>query len=204
MALVRESGYDEVFDSQSHFRDVLDSMARPGKVNKLDSLPISVPHGIEESTVYASFALLNRDVSYYCSNGSSAIEDFIRVNTGCLPGELQEADFIIAKGTDIPEMLEFAKEGLLTYPETGATFIVEVTGVSSSEIGPALKLSLSGPGIDGERTIWVSGWRREWVEILKEKNSEYPLGVDTILSFKSHTGEAKICCLPRSTQIKIL
>jgi alpha-D-ribose 1-methylphosphonate 5-triphosphate synthase subunit PhnH len=86
----------------------------------------------------------------------------------------------------------------------GATFIVEVTGVSYSEIVPALKLRLSGPGIEGDCVIWVSGWRREWVEILKEKNSEYPLGVDTILSFKSHTGEAKICCLPRSTKIEIL
>lgn len=204
MTLVRESGYDEVFDSQSHFREVLDCMARPGKVNELERVPIAVPYGIEESTAYVCFALLNRDVSYYCSNGSSAVEDFIRVNTGCLPGELQEADFIVAKGTDIPEMLEFAKEGLLTYPESGATFVVEVESVSPTEVVPALKLRLSGPGIDGDRLIWVSGWRHEWVDILKEKNSEYPLGVDTILSFKSPTGEANVCCLPRSTKIEIL
>lgn len=204
MALVRESNYDEVFDSQAHFRQVLDCMARPGKVNTLHALPIDVPFGVERSAVYVCLALLNRDVSYYFSSGSSDIEDYIRINTGCLPGELEEADFVVVNGTDIPEMLELAKEGILTYPEGGATFIVQVSGVSSSEIAPAMKLRLSGPGIDCERVIWVSGWQRQWVETLSEKNSEYPLGVDTILSFKSHTGESKICCLPRSTKIEII
>jgi len=204
MALVRESRYDEVFDSQAHFRMVLDGMARPGKINTLKHLPINFPDRIEESTAYVCLSLLNRDVSYYHSGGSAEVEDYIRANTGCLPGELENADFVIAKGEDIPEMLEMAKEGILTYPEGGATFIVEVSGVSSIEIAPALKLCLTGPGIDIERVIWVSGWQRDWVKALSEKNSEYPLGVDTILSFRSHTGEAKVCCIPRSTKIDII
>ena len=204
MALVRESRYDEVFDSQAHFREVLDCMARPGKINTLAHLPINFPSKIEESTAYVCLSLLNRDVSYYHAGGSAEVEDYIRVNTGCLPGELEAADFIVAKGSDIPEMLDIAKDGILTYPEGGATFIVEVTGVSSTEIAPALKLCLTGPGIDIEKVIWVSGWQKEWVDALCEKNSEYPLGVDTILSFKSHTGEAKVCCIPRSTKIEII
>lgn len=204
MALVRESNYDEVFDSQAHFRVVLDCMARPGKINTLDRLPISVPSKIGESTAYLCLALLNRDVSYYHSAGSSEVEEYIRVNTGCLPGELEKADFIIAKGGDIPEMLDIAKDGILTYPEGGSTFIVEVSGVSDTEIVPAIRLCFTGPGIDIEKVIWVSGWQRSWVQALCEKNSEFPLGVDTILCFKSHTGEAKVCCIPRSTKIEII
>lgn len=204
MTLVREPLYDEVHHSQSHFRELLDSMARPGKVNTLEELNVSPPAGVLKSTAYVCLALLNRDVSYYHSNGSNAIEEYLRINTGCTYAELEEADFIVAKGSDMPEMVEFAKEGILTYPETGASLILEVDHVSEEEISPAIKLGLSGPGVDGKRIIWVAGWQCSWVQSLNEKNCEYPLGVDTILSFETPRGEARICCIPRSTKIEIL
>ena len=41
----RETTYDPVFDAQEHYRLLLDAMARPGKINTLPRLILSVPAG---------------------------------------------------------------------------------------------------------------------------------------------------------------
>ena len=43
--MVREIRYDEVFDAQKHFRSLLDSMTRPGRISVLDAVPLDAPPG---------------------------------------------------------------------------------------------------------------------------------------------------------------
>jgi len=42
----REIQYDEIFDAQAHYRLLLDSMARPGKINVMPQLELTTPRGI--------------------------------------------------------------------------------------------------------------------------------------------------------------
>lgn len=204
MAFVREQNYNEVFDAQAHFRSLLDSMARPGKINVFPKSEIDPPREFSVAAAYLAFALLNRDVSYYCAYDTVEIEEYLRINTSCLAAELKSADFLFVKSEESPDVVRLAKPGLLTYPETGATFVVDVARVWDHERPSALGLRLSGPGIDGERSIWVQGWQAAWVEELTEKNEEFPLGVDTILVFENEAGEPSVCAMPRSTKITLI
>lgn len=204
MTLVREVEYDEVYGAQAHFRSLIDSMARPGKINGFTATEIRPVGGMSVPTALVAFALLNRDASYYCAYDSNELEAYLRVNTGSSPEELSEADFILVQGSDSPDLVELSKEGILTYPETGASFIIEVAGVYEHEEADTLQLRLSGPGVAGSRDIWVAGWQAAWVEALMDKNAEFPLGVDTILTFESRDGAAQVCCLPRSTKVEIV
>ena len=63
--MVREAAYDEVFDSQCHFRSILDSMARPGKINDLKRLGFEPPQSLLSATTAVCLSLLNQDVSFY-------------------------------------------------------------------------------------------------------------------------------------------
>lgn len=61
--MIRETVYDEIFDAQRHFRTVLDSMSRPGKINRFAPLALTTPEGLTRAAAYVGFALLNADVA---------------------------------------------------------------------------------------------------------------------------------------------
>ncbi len=202
--MVREVAYDEVFDAQLHFRSVLDSMARPGKINAFKEVDLTPPSGLLKSTMVICMSLLNRDASFYLAKGNAETEDYIRVNTGSLPGTLEEADFLIVDGDDSAEIVELAKEGLLTYPEQAATFVLQVQGFSNEEIPDAVGIELKGPGVKDANSIFVSGLEPAWIQALKEKNCEFPLGVDAMLACDGIDGKAEVACFPRSLHLNLL
>ena len=53
-----ELNYDTVFDAQEHFRVLLDSMSRPGKINVLPAMDILPPDGLQHAAALTGFALL--------------------------------------------------------------------------------------------------------------------------------------------------
>lgn len=199
--MVREAAYDEVFDSQCHFRSILDSMARPGKINDLKRLGFEPPQSLLSATTAVCLSLLNQDVSFYMARGNPASEEFLKVNTGSRSADLEEADFIIVDEDESPDLLGLVKEGLLTYPEAGATIILQTKGFEDEQADGFQGIRLEGPGIDGVMELHVRGLGLEWIEALRAKNSEFPLGVDLILVSDSEPGEQKVACIPRSSRI---
>ncbi len=200
--MIREVAYDEVFDAQLHFRSVLDSMARPGKINKLKDVDLSPPEGIIRSTMAVCMSLLNRDTSFYLAKGNAEAEDYIRINTGSLPSSLEKADFLVVDGDESAEIVQLAKEGILTYPEQSATFVIQVEGLSNDEVPDSLGIEISGPGVKDVSKLFVAGLEASWIEALNEKNFEFPLGVDVIFTSDGLDGEAFVACLPRSSNLK--
>ncbi|MEM9160580.1 MAG: phosphonate C-P lyase system protein PhnH, partial [Verrucomicrobiota bacterium] len=97
-----------------------------------------------------------------------------------------------------------AKEGVLTYPELSATFILQVTGLSSSPEAGMVGIDITGPGVKESATVYVGGLNPGWVDSLMEKNSEFPLGVDAILVADSANGTPEVMCLPRTSSLKII
>ena len=61
--MIRETAYDEIFDAQRHFRTLLDSMSRPGKINRFAPLALTPPEGFPRATTYVAFALLNAELT---------------------------------------------------------------------------------------------------------------------------------------------
>ena len=192
----REIQYDEIFDAQAHYRLLLDSMARPGKINVMPSLELTTPQGIHAAGALVGFALLNSDVSFYV-DGSSAedVSLYLLVNTSARPAEAETADYVYLNGTADADILYRLKTGTLPYPESSATVIAAVEELGG-ETG--LVLTLSGPGVDGERQLSVAGLNTALLEALVTINAEFPLGIDLMLT--DPTG--RIACIPRSNRVR--
>lgn len=192
----REIQYDEIFDAQAHYRLLLDSMARPGKINVMPSLELTTPQGIHAAGALVGFALLNSDVSFYVDGPSAEdVSLYLLVNTSAKPAEAEAADYVYLNGTAAAEILYRLKTGTLPYPESSATVIVAVEELGG-ETG--LVLTLSGPGVDGERRLSVAGLDTALLEALVTINAEFPLGIDLVLT--DPTG--RIACIPRSSRVR--
>jgi alpha-D-ribose 1-methylphosphonate 5-triphosphate synthase subunit PhnH len=101
-----------------------------------------------------------------------------------------------------------AKRGTLEYPDTGATVIYSICSLSQIPPYPPLvkggirgdlRLTLKGPGINGEISPFLSGVSKREFLYLKEINSEYPLGIDSVFIDSAN----RIMCIPRSTTIEV-
>jgi alpha-D-ribose 1-methylphosphonate 5-triphosphate synthase subunit PhnH len=192
----REIQYDEIFDAQAHYRLLLDSMARPGKINIMPSLELTTPQGIHAAGALVGFALLNSDVSFYVDGPSAEdVSLYLLVNTSARPAEAEAADYVYLNGTAAAEILYRLKTGTLPYPESSATVIAAVEELGG-ETG--LVLTLSGPGVDGERQLSVAGLDTALLEALVTINAEFPLGLDLV--FTDPTG--RIACIPRSSRVR--
>jgi alpha-D-ribose 1-methylphosphonate 5-triphosphate synthase subunit PhnH len=192
----REIQYDEIFDAQAHYRLLLDSMARPSKINVMPRMELTTPQGIHAAGALVGFALLNSDVTFYVDG--PAAEDvslYLLVNTSARPAEAEAADYVFLDGADTAELLYRLKTGTLPYPENGATVIAAVHELGG---GTGLVLTLSGPGVDGERRLSVAGIDAALLEALVTINAEFPLGIDLVLTDPM----GRIACIPRSSRVR--
>jgi alpha-D-ribose 1-methylphosphonate 5-triphosphate synthase subunit PhnH len=198
----REIVYDPVFDAQRHYRQLLDCMSRPGKLNRLDKMDLQVPNGIHEGAALVAFALLNADVTFFAAGpDADHINAYLKTQTFGRPAPAGEADFLFLPSADAL-WINQAKRGTLPYPEEGATLVLSVDALLSEVELPArgLTLALSGPGIEKERQLSVAGLSKEFFIAWTACNQEFPLGVDLILA----DPQGRIGALPRSTQINTI
>ncbi len=187
--------YDEIFDAQEHFRLILDSMARPGKINVIPDLNIQMTEGINKASALIAFALLNTDVTF-CAIGelSDSIDEFITLHTVAGIATLQKADFVFVKGSQGSNFIEDLKTGTLPYPEDSATIVIDVLNISTEETAGSLQLNLKGPGIKTVETVYITGLNHAILDAVKEQNFEFPLGIDLMLTDR----ENRMICIPRS------
>jgi len=196
----REVSYDEVFDSQEQFRLILDSMSRPGKISVLPDMDIEPPAGLNKGSALIAFALLNTDVSFYAhGENDEEITAYIALNTTAAPVDVHEADFIFINGLHDAVVISEAKVGNLSYPEESATFVIDVETISDQTIGGALLIKLKGPGIKSEEKVYIKGIHAVLIEAVKELNTEFPLGIDMMLTDVHNN----LLCIPRSNQFVV-
>jgi alpha-D-ribose 1-methylphosphonate 5-triphosphate synthase subunit PhnH len=187
--------YDEIFDAQEHFRLILDSMARPGKINVIPDLNIQMTAGINKAGALIGFSLLNTDTSF-CAIGelSYSIEEFITLHTAAKIESLQNAEFVFVKGSQSSDFIADLKIGTLPYPEDSATIVADVLNISAEETAGSLQLNLKGPGVETIETVYVTGLNHAILDAIKEQNFEFPLGLDLMLT----DSENRMICIPRS------
>ncbi|MCG8323394.1 MAG: phosphonate C-P lyase system protein PhnH [Cytophagales bacterium] len=194
--MIKETNYDKVFQSQEHFRLIMDSMANPGKLNRLKA----DIHGISplnNASILIGFALMNSDVTFFIQDHDEDITDYFIDNTSAKPASAEKADFLYLSGKKANiGAVEIAKEGSLEYPEKGAFLVLEAERISEQILEGSVELVLKGPGVNGSKKVFVLGVSPELLQIVSLKNKEYPLGVDTLLTDE----EGQLLCLPRSNQ----
>jgi alpha-D-ribose 1-methylphosphonate 5-triphosphate synthase subunit PhnH len=196
------AAYNEVFDAQSHYRELLDAMARPGKINALRHVPLIPEGGLGSGSAYIALTLLDPGITFSVMGYERSAAAYIRTNTGAGESHPEAADFIFTTAELSSLAIRCATPGNLLYPETSATLVIGVRRLSSDE-GGELKLSLSGPGIESENVVSIDGWDRNALESRADKNAEYPMGVDLILVADGSEADSEpvILCLPRTTTV---
>ncbi len=198
--MIREAVYDEVFDAQKHFRSLLDSMSQPGKINRLDPVELATPPGLNRASALVAFALMDAD-STFAAVHLEGVEEYLKANTNARPSDIGHAHFLFAQGTEPPDFLEDADCGTLLYPDTGATVILQLQTVSAAPLTEAMRLTLEGPGIEGQATLFLRGLNPDLLLAIEARNAEFPLGLDTILTFADELGAPSLAALPRTTRV---
>lgn len=192
-----EITYDTVFDAQQHFRLLLDSMSRPGKINKFPEIDIFPPTGLSQAAALTGFALLNTDTNFFIAGSNQTdIAEYLLVNTGAKHAELPLAEYIFIPEGYYDSNLGETQMGTATYPEDSATLIVSVGHISYEAFENSTSLTLKGPGVNGETVAFVSEINTELLDFVLERNGEYPLGSDLIITDSSNN----ILCVPRSNK----
>lgn len=218
MELFRDSHFSTIYDSQKIFRVLLDSLARPGKINRLPQISLAAPGGVNPYVLAIFRTFLDQQVSLAVladqDSLRKAVEDYLVLNTGCFTADITLADFICCLNGDSHGAVLRLKRGSSECPEASATILYQVESMSGTgrEIGRLgdlenrahgesriVGLRLSGPGILDERELWLQGFGLEEVENLIATRAAFPLGVDALIVDRP----GKIVGLPRTTKITL-
>ncbi|MBT2758015.1 phosphonate C-P lyase system protein PhnH [Mesobacillus foraminis] len=190
---------DVVHDLQSVYRKVVNATSRPGTISNLSNEALYVDKGrfpCTAATLLLALTLLDQEVTFkvYSAEADKTSREINQL-TNSKAVKVNEADFIFvlqdAKEGSLEEAIELGKHGALMNPHKSATIIVEADCINKGE-----DLLLTGPGIEMSEPVSVclSG---NWIESRKQRNREYPLGIDLMIVDKDH----QLLALPRTTQI---
>lgn len=196
MSVLFEAAFNRVFDTQKLYRRMLDAMASPGTVVALPRLDIYPPPGLSAYASVLAFTLLDSDTTFAVLPSNDLWQDYLTVNTGARPVEPADAEFILLAGQKHGPQLATVRRGDLLAPEGGATIFAMVDALEDDK--GELKLTLTGPGVDGQATVFVAGLNWSNLENILSLNQEYPLGVDCFLTDKN----GRLTALPRSTVVQ--
>ncbi len=169
--------------NRKNFKSIMSSLSVPGKINKIEPL-------YNSGLLAIANVLLYREVSFFY-NG---VEDMALIEAINYPkrAKVENADYIFSDTVQI-NLLQFAKRGDYINPDLSSTLVFKCD--SSSHI----KVVISGPGIDCKKEITLP-CDENFIDVLKEKNSNYPLGVEVYFLNK----ENELLALSRTTKVEIV
>jgi alpha-D-ribose 1-methylphosphonate 5-triphosphate synthase subunit PhnH len=197
--------YDLIFDSQKHYRTLLNCTARPGTVGLLEDVQMEMPSQLNRATVLAALAVFSGDASFYLESEADIVVRFLSHKTRAFLATARQADFLILEGRDAAaalEALRVAKSGTLLDPELSATVLLQVQAISPAPLADSLELTLTGPGIQTTSTVFVSGIDVRLLEVLQNRNREFPVGIDMFLTCDSLSAGPCVLALPRTTNLR--
>jgi alpha-D-ribose 1-methylphosphonate 5-triphosphate synthase subunit PhnH len=200
-ALISVKPYDDIFDGQKHYRTLLQCTARPGLIGQLDDVELDVPPYLNRATALIVLALFTGDISFYLEQADEQAMSFIQRETAARPEAADQADFLVLHDANMLAELSDVRVGSLSYPDMGATAIVQVEAISPAPLPGCLRLSLTGPGIENETVAFVLGASESFFETRRELNVEFPMGLDVFLTCDSLSAGPCVLALPRTTRV---
>ncbi|MBV2136522.1 MAG: phosphonate C-P lyase system protein PhnH [Candidatus Thiodiazotropha sp. (ex Ctena orbiculata)] len=169
---------------QQNYRALLDAISHPGRVKSI----LHQQGGLASLAVLAT--LLDAEVSLADPDDLLEAEDWPLLQASAAsPGE---ADYILCRGNRAARFQP--KLGSLPSPERSATLIIYVDSLHRGE----LKLSLKGPGVNGNADCSIAGLDPDWIRRREEWVCGYPLGVDLLL-----VDDSAVLALPRTTKVEV-
>jgi len=187
----------KVNPTQMIFRTLVEGMSHPGRVYQMPAINEKVPWS--NGLLAIVHTLFDHEIGFAVIESASQDQTSGEVYeaTKASVVDLPEADYVIVEGSRSGGEIESASRGEPAFPDKGATIIYRLDSTNSGSGAPGDKIILTGPGINGRKAPQLSGLDRDEIALIREINSEYPLGVDCIFL----NGQNQIMCLPRSTRI---
>jgi alpha-D-ribose 1-methylphosphonate 5-triphosphate synthase subunit PhnH len=165
---------------QAAFRQLLDAFSYPGRRVELNTK--------EDALVLVLATLLDGGVTLADPQGLVSADDQRRL--GVMTVNPEQAQYVVMSGDHVPDFQPVL--GTLESPEQGATLILKVDSLGGDDC-----LRLSGPGIEIETALSVSGIDPAWWALRSSWNGAFPLGIDLIL-----VAGNQVVALPRTTRIQ--
>ncbi|MEL6683820.1 MAG: phosphonate C-P lyase system protein PhnH [Pseudomonadota bacterium] len=153
------------------------ALSRPGLAR---DLPAPGQAGLIET-------LIDRECAVYCEDADMAE---IAARTGAEMVAPEKADHLFL--TQPPAQLIGLRQGSDMYPEEGATLVIPAT------FGAGDRLRLTGPGVDGEVEMILTGIPQSfWAE--RQRVMRYPMGFEVFL-----LDGATVIGIPRTTVVEVI
>jgi len=189
MSAIHAAFADPPRESQQIFRAVMNAMARPGEVVRVD-VGFAPPTPLNAAAAAVLLTLADFETAVWTDTERPDVAQFLRFHTGArLVDEPALADFaLVADPKTAPALSSFA-QGIPDYPDRSATAIIQVDEFAQD-------WRLTGPGIDGETSFSTAPLPADFVAQWRDNHARFPQGVDIIFA-----GGGQIAALPRSTEI---
>lgn len=186
LADVLSGGFtDAPVQSARAFREVLEAMARPGTIRRVEGAappaPLSTAAGVALLTLCDPTTGLHLAGEADCP----AVRDWVAFHIGAPLVDAETADFALGTWGALQPVTRF-RIGQPDYPDRSATLIVEMDRLVNH--GPAL----TGPGI--ELATWLN---LPETAAFRANRALFPLGFDCLF-----TAGDRIAGLPRSTRVE--
>lgn len=163
---------------QSLFRSLLTAFSYPGQVAELADA---------DSAVAILATLVDAEATL--SDPQQLLSTLTKTRLNASMVDPERASYILARGDVAPQFTP--QLGTLDSPESGATVLLIIESFTNEG-----RWCISGPGIESQRHVDVSGLDDSWISARNNWCSDFPLGVDLIL-----TDQQRCLALPRTTQI---
>lgn len=188
---MRALGMDPVHDTREAFRATVDAMSRPGTVE-------TVPTAPADHAVLAT--LVDHEVTL--SSGDETLVRSLEREGRLTTAPFEQAAVVHVCGST-GGRVRAARRGTRKEPAEGATVVYRVDDLSSAAAGAndesATRIRVAGPGVPGSRTLTVAGLPAAEVAAIREAQSDYPRGVDVLL-----TADDRVAALPRSVELEVV
>ncbi len=183
---------DPAHDGQRVFRALLQAIAEPGIVVSLAEIPSPAP--LPSALTAALLCLADGDTAVWLDEAGDtpAVREHLGFHCACpLTRDPLAASFaVIAQPMALSGLAGF-NHGSDERPDRAATLLMAVSSLTEG-----LMLGLTGPGIDGGRSLPVDGLPAGFIGWLADNHARFPQGVDVMLTCGN-----RVVCLPRTTRV---
>jgi alpha-D-ribose 1-methylphosphonate 5-triphosphate synthase subunit PhnH len=185
---------NKVLSAQSTFRAVMNAMARPGSVQRLEG-NAGCPGGLMPATAAVALTLFDHDTPIWLDPALSTTPElarWLKFHTGApLVTEPSGSAFaLIGDPAGLPD-LDWFSLGTDDYPDRSTTLILQVESLNKGR-----QIELRGPGIYGTATLRATNTPLDLFDRLAINRDLFPRGIDVVLV----AGDS-IAAIPRTTRL---
>jgi alpha-D-ribose 1-methylphosphonate 5-triphosphate synthase subunit PhnH len=185
---------DKVLSAQSTFRSVMDAMARPGTVQRIEAAS-GVPAPMMRGSAAMALTLFDQDTPVWLDARMAAspnVAKWIKFHTSApVIANSSVCSFaVVAEAYALPDFESFSF-GSAEYPDRSTTIILQVNSLAE---GPAYELR--GPGIDGVAILRATIDLPDWLDRLALNATLFPRGIDLVL-----VADDSVVAIPRTTRL---